>query len=68
MNNGAAVNKWLNLLVIVLLFLITLFTAYEEHYLACGENLGAVIRWIFWPVLGGGFLLALWVALSISSR
>lgn len=61
MNIGNNSKKILNISLIALLIIITIFTAFHEGYLK-------IISVPFWLVLIAGFSISFWLALSISTK
>jgi len=53
-------NRPQNLLLIALFGIVTLYTAYQESFLP-------IIGWFFWLVLIMGFVIAIWMALHITT-
>jgi hypothetical protein len=68
MKRQNADNKLLNIVVVLLITMATLATAYQEKYLVWGQGFSQALSSIFWPVLAGGIVLLFVMAMSISTR
>lgn len=59
--------KLQNLLLVALLVMVVLFTAYMEGYLDPSQKLIPHFSWLLWSALISGFAMAFWMACRIST-